>query len=318
MKPALSVIFFTVLAGAGYGLWCLLGAALALGAYPPGRGNVLVPLGIGFLFVSVGLLSSTLHLGRPARAWRAFSQWDSSWLSREGLASLATYLPMLAVAGLARGDNLFVPTRVAGATLCACALVTLSCTACIYTSLKPIPAWRDRRVLPLYLLFGLWSGGLWLWAYLAFNPGLLALPFALGLLALALLGGGLKLGYWKALDAAPAGNAGHATGLERFGQVRAFEGPTTEGNYLTREMAFVLARKHARSLRRIALILLILLPMILIVLALIWPVTQIFLASTAAIACVLGLFVERWLFFAEARHVVAAYFPQGEASVRPG
>jgi len=100
--------------------------------------------------------------------------------------------------------------------------------------------------------------------------------------------------------------------------VRAFEGPTTEGNYLTREMAFVLARKHARSLRRIALILLILLPMILIVLALIWPVTQIFLASTAAIACVLGLFVERWLFFAEARHVVAAYFPQEEASVRPG
>src|SRR6185437_11174293 len=43
----------------------------------------------------------TSHLGRPERAWRALSQWRSSWLSREGIASLVTYLPMLAVAWLA-------------------------------------------------------------------------------------------------------------------------------------------------------------------------------------------------------------------------
>lgn len=316
MKPALSVIFFTVLAGAGYGLWCLLGGALALGVYPPGRGNVLGPLAIGFVFVSVGLASSTLHLGRPARAWRAFSQWDSSWLSREGLASVATYLPMLAVAGLARGDNIFVPTRVAGAVLCIGGLTTLWCTARIYTSLKPIAAWRDSRVLPLYLTFGLLSGGLWLWAYLAFNPGLPARPFALALLALATIGGGIKLAYWKTLDAAPANTAGHATGLERFGSVHAFEGPTTEGNYLTREMAFVLARKHARVLRGYALALLALLPIIAIIAALIWPSAHIWLAPLAAVSCVCGLFVERWLFFAQARHVVAAYFPDHREPAR--
>jgi DMSO reductase anchor subunit len=309
MKPALSVIFFTVLAGAGYGLWCLLGGALAIGIYPPGRGNVLGPLAIGFVFVSVGLLSSTLHLGRPARAWRAFSQWDSSWLSREGLASVATYLPMLAVAGLARGDHEFIPTRIAAAALCLCALITLWCTARIYTSLRPIAAWRDRRVLPLYLLFGLLSGGLWLWAYLAFNPGMLVWPFALSLLALAVIAAGAKLAYWKTVDALPANTAGHATGLEHAGAVRAFEGPTTEGNYLTREMAFVLARKHARALRRHALILLAVVPVVAIALSLIWPSAHIWLAPLAAIACVLGLFVERWLFFAQARHAVAAYFP---------
>ena len=309
MKPALSVIFFTVLAGAGYGLWCLLGGALAIGIYPPGRGNVLGPLAIGFVFVSVGLLSSTLHLGRPARAWRAFSQWDSSWLSREGLASVATYLPMLAVAGLARGDHEFIPTRIAAAALCVCALVTLWCTARIYTSLKPIAAWRDPRVLPLYLMFGLFSGGLWLWAYLAFNPGTLAGPFALSLLALAVIVTGVKLAYWRAVDALPGNTAGHATGLEHLGTVRAFEGPTTEGNYLTREMAFVLARKHARSLRRYALILLAAVPIAAIALILIWPPAHIWLAPLAAVACVFGLFVERWLFFAQARHAVAAYFP---------
>ncbi|HET7556918.1 MAG TPA: DmsC/YnfH family molybdoenzyme membrane anchor subunit [Rhodanobacteraceae bacterium] len=312
MKPALSVIFFTVLAGAGFGLWALLGGALAIGVYPPGRGNVLGPLAIGFVFASVGLLASTLHLGRPGRAWRAFSQWDSSWLSREGLASMATYLPMLAVAGLARGDHRFIPTRIAGAVLCACALVTLFCTARIYTSLKPIAAWRDRRVLPVYLLAGLLSGGLWLWAYLAFNPGLVALPFALALLALALVVAGLKVTYWKSLGAAPIATAGHATGLDRFGAVRAFEGPTTEGNYLTREMAFVLARKHARTLQRYALTLLALLPIIAIALVLAWPFTHAWLAPLAAVSCVCGLFVERWLFFAQARHTVAAYFPAGQ------
>jgi len=308
LKPALSVIFFTVLSGAGFGLWALLGGALALGVYPPGRGNVLAPLAIGFAFASAGLLSSTLHLGRPARAWRAFSQWDSSWLSREGLASMATYLPMFAVAGLVRGEHRFIPTRIAAALLCACALATLFCTARIYTSLKPIAAWRNARVLPSYLLLGLWSGGLWLWAYLAFNPGLLAFPFALGLLLVAMTAAGLKLGYWKRIDLLRGNDTGHATGLDRIGAVRAFDGPSTEETYLTREMAFVLARKHARRLRGLALTLFFVAPALLLVAALVRPVAQRGCATAAAVSCIAGLFVERWLFFAQARHAVASFF----------
>lgn len=312
MKPALSVIFFTVLSGAGYGLWCLLGAALTFGIYPAGRGSVLGPFAIGFVFVSAGLIASTLHLGRPARAWRAFSQWDSSWLSREGLAALATYLPAFAVAGLARSDNLFPATRIAGALLSVCAIVTIVCTANIYTSLKPIAAWRDQRVLPLYLLFGLLSGGLWLWAYLVFNPGRgIASAFVLALLLLGLTAGVLKSLYWKTLDSTrKPPDAGHATGLDRIGATRAFEGPTTEDNYLTREMVFALARKHALKLRRCALLLFLLLPAVLIVFTLTWPLMRVWLAPLAALSCIGGLFVERWLFFAEARHAVAAYFPQ--------
>lgn len=310
MKPALSVIFFTVLSGAGFGLWCLLGAALALGVYPPGRSNVLGPLAIGFVFATLGLLSSTLHLGRPARAWRAISQWDSSWLSREGLAALATYLPALAVAGLVRGDNLFLPTRIAGALLCLCAIVTIVCTARIYTSLKPIAAWRDPRVLPLYLLFGLFSGGLWLWAYLAFNPGTAIAPvYALALLLPGVVAGVLKWVYWQSIDRVrTTPDAGHATGLERIGTTRAFEDPVTEGNYLTREMGFVMARKHAPALRAIAVALFLLLPAALIIVTLLAAPAQRLLAPLAALSCLAGLFVERWLFFAQARHAVAAYF----------
>lgn len=313
MKPALSVIFFTVLSGVGYGLWCLLGAALALGVYGYGRSTVLVPLGAGFLFVSAGLLASTAHLGRPERAWRALTQWDSSWLSREGLLAVATYLPALLVAGLARGDNLFLPTRVAGGLLALCALATLFCTARIYTSLKPIAAWRDARVLPLYLVFAGLSGGLWLWVYMLMQrpDGARTVVWPPVLLVLCILAIVLKLGYWRALHDRPGPDAGHATGLERLGYTRAFEGPATEQSYLTREMAFVLARKHAGKLHAIALALFGAVPLLALVLIL-SPLPADWsgwIALVAALCCSCGLFVERWLFFAEARHAVAAYFP---------
>jgi DMSO reductase anchor subunit len=308
MKPALSVIFFTVMSGTGYGLWCLLGAALCVGVYPIAGGGILVPLAFGFVLVTAGLLASTLHLGRPERAWRALSQWRSSWLSREGIASLVTYLPMLALAWLAFSGHGGGGVRIAGALLALCALVTLWCTANIYRSLKTVRAWRTRQVLPLYFAFALLSGGLWLWTWLALSPyAVIGLAFPLALVALAVVAAVIKTDYWRRIDAQPANTAGHATGLETLGQVRAFEGPVTEESYLTREMAFVLARKHGTRLRRIALALFAVLPVLGVVIALATGFA--WMALLAAASCIAGLFVERWLFFAEARHAVAAFFP---------
>lgn len=312
MKPALSVIFFTVLSGAGYGLWCWLGAALAAGVYPRTGSDVLVPLAFGFVLVTAGLLASTSHLGRPERAWRALSQWSSSWLSREGIASLAAYLPMLALAWLAFLDRFGAGTRIAGALLALCALATVLCTANIYRSLKTVRAWRAPQVLPLYFLFALLSGGLWLWAWLALAAHFPAgVAFPLALLALAVIAAIVKADYWRRIDSLPADTAGHATGLELLGEVRAFEGPVTEESYLTREMAFVLARKHSERLRRIAVSLFAILPALSVLIAL--PIGAAWIAPLAGVAAIAGLFVERWLFFAEARHAVAAFFPRRRA-----
>ncbi|MGH8125609.1 MAG: dimethyl sulfoxide reductase anchor subunit family protein, partial [Rhodanobacteraceae bacterium] len=309
MKPALSVIFFTVLSGTGYGLWCLLGLALAAGIYPRQGNGILVPLAFGFVLVTAGLLASTSHLGRPERAWRALSQWRSSWLSREGVTSLFTYLPMLAMAWLAFAGNGGVAVRIAGALLALGALATILCTANIYRSLKTIHAWRMRQVLPLYFAFALLSGGLWLWTWLAFTTGATtAVAFPLALLTLAVVAAVIKIDYWRRIDVLPVNTPGHATGLEMLGRVRAFEGPVTEQSYLTREMAFVLARKHSTRLRRIAVSLFTILPVLGIAIAL--PSHLAWIAPLVAIACVAGLFVERWLFFAEARHAVAAFFPE--------
>ena len=95
MRPTFSIIFFTVASGAGYGLWLLMALASLLLWPEHHQGDgielilmphlLIVGLGAGFLLVSSGLASSLGHLGKPERAWRAFSQWRSSWLSREGV-----------------------------------------------------------------------------------------------------------------------------------------------------------------------------------------------------------------------------------------
>src|SRR5690606_18530222 len=59
----------------------------------------------------------------------------------------------------------------------------------------------------------------------------------------------LKWLYWRAIDAAPApATRGAAVGLPDR-QVRVFERPHTEANYVTREMVFELARRHAVRFR---------------------------------------------------------------------
>ena len=88
-----------------------------------------------------------------------------------------------------------------------------------------------------------------------------------------------------------------------------FERPHTEANYLTREMGFVLARRHSRLLRAVAVTLFGVLPVLLLVPA--WMLVHLDTAPwfAAAAACALaGAFVERWLFFAEAKHLVTLYY----------
>ncbi len=142
MKPSFSVILFTVLSGAGFGLWTWLGLALGLAVYAPGVNAVMLPLACGFVLAAGGLLASTWHLGKPLRAWRGLTQWRSSWLSREAVLALLTFVPVLALAALRHAERGSLVVRGTGLLLALLALATVYCTARIYTSLKPIAAWR--------------------------------------------------------------------------------------------------------------------------------------------------------------------------------
>jgi len=111
MHPAKSVIYFTTATGAGYGLFIWLAVMATHGHLPATSLFGFVALAISFGLIVTGLLSSTLHLGHPERAWRAMSQWRSSWLSREGVMAILTFIPMsiFAVFWIFLGKNTGTP-----------------------------------------------------------------------------------------------------------------------------------------------------------------------------------------------------------------
>ena len=164
MHPSFSVIFFTTASGAGYGLLALLGVLAPLGVTPPDAAFGFVALGLALGGITAGLVSSTFHLGHPERALRAFSQWRSSWLSREGVASVLTYVPagLFGIAWVFFG----VVSPPLGVVAAIGAVVTVFCTAMIYRSLKPVQRWHNSWVVPNYLVLALMTGALWLSALL--------------------------------------------------------------------------------------------------------------------------------------------------------
>lgn len=317
MRPALSILFFTTLSGAGYGLWFVIGLALAIGEYPEGRGIVLVPLAIGLVLTSIGLLSSVAHLGQPLRAWRALSQWRSSWLSREGVAAFLCIPVVVVIAWRIQSFHDVPKVRLAGFVLACAAMLTVYCTARIYSSLRTIPAWHHWRVLPMYLLLAIQTGGYWFWAVMAWRAGPergpatidAAIPWLLALAVTTVACALLKRGYWRHIDRGelPA-TPESATGLGALGIMRSVELPHTEANYLTREMGFVLARRHSARLRALASHLLFSLPLLLLGGVVLFPPMTPVGATIALASVMLGAFVERWLFFAEARHVVTLFY----------
>lgn len=304
MHPAASVILFTVSSGAGYGLLAIAGIGAALGLFANHAALGVIAVTLALVLVTSGLLSSTFHLGRPERAWRAVSQWRSSWLSREGVAALATYLPagllwLCLVGGLREGGLV----GLLGLLSAVGAAATVWCTGNIYATLKPIRQWHTPWTTPVYLAFALSTGLLlWLGLWVLFGPP--GRPF--GLIAAALLAVGVtaaaKLAWLGAAGPGPTRES--ALGLAGRGSARVLEPPHTGSNYLLEEMGFRIARRHAERLGRLMWLVGFVAPALLLLAALAWAP----IALLAALPALLGAAVERWLFFAAATHSVMLYY----------
>ncbi|MBE0455151.1 dimethyl sulfoxide reductase anchor subunit family protein [Roseovarius autotrophicus] len=287
MHPAASVIAFTTLSGAGFGLLFWLGLGL-----PAITGwAAFTFFAIGFALAAGGLMASTFHLGHPERAWKAFSQWRSSWLSREGVCAVAALLSMAAYgAGLVFFGTRLAPLGWLGAALC---LGTVFTTSMIYAQLGTVPRWKNPLTPVLFVSIALGGGALLAGQVTA----------TMALLALA---GLVQVLWWRQGDRALADSAtdmASATGLGRIGAVRSFAPPHTGTNYLLREMVHEVGRKHAARLRVIALALGYAIPVALLAL----PFNHA-LAAVAVLSHLAGIATSRWLFFAEAEHVVGLYY----------
>jgi sulfite dehydrogenase (quinone) subunit SoeC len=286
MNPAPSVIIFSVLSGLGFGLLACLGVGFVVVAGWP----AFFVWGLGYGLAVAGLLAATFHLGNPRNAIKAFSQWRSSWLSREAWAVVVT-LVVLAPMALSDWLGLGLPRQI-GFVGGALAIFTVFTTAMIYAQIAAVPRWHFWTTPALFLTFCV-TGGM-------IVTGQALAPLACVVLAV-LMGMAFHLGDGR--FAAKGVTLGSATGLGAIGAPSVFEQPHTGGNYLMREMIYVVGRKHAARLRVIAVICAAVIPAV--VLALPLGLVGIGLATLVHL---IGAFAARWLFFAEAEHVVGLYY----------
>ena len=303
MHPAFSVLIFTVTSGAGYGLLAWLGAGQLLGLTQAYTIGLQLTLGVmAMVLITIGLVSSTMHLASPKNAWRSFSRFRTSWLSREAVFAVLLY-PIAALYAAAILWQWSMIDVLAGLSM-VFALIILFTTSMIYASLKTIRQWNTPMVPALFMAYALMSGGLLFVAVSGFsgvlNPQLLIVVMALVLITLA-----LKMVYFFWQGKPTGATIQTATGFSQA-SVRLLDAGHSAPTFLNREFGYQVAADFLLRLRIVMTFAVFMLPLGLVY----WVFADTGIVEILVVAWVImmaGLLLERWLFFAEARHVVRLY-----------
>ena len=303
MHPAFSVLIFTVMSGAGYGLMTLMIIGHLAGLPQLQDGTVLLSGGVlAIALITGGLLSSTLHLTNPKNAWRAFSRFKTSWLSREAVFAVLFYpfaLTYLAAIFFG-GSEVTGLGLLAGILTAVLAMLTLFCTSMIYASLKTIRQWNSSLTPVNYIALGLMSGSLLLAALQSLIGGELSSSLYTLALALLVLGAVCKLVYLFWIGKPAGSTINTATGFTQA-NVRLLDQGHTSNSFLNNEFGYTVAANKLVRMRLLMLVLAFVVPFLLLL------TSSSVLLIIAALLTLAGLLVERWLFFAEARHVVRLF-----------
>ena len=307
MNPALSVVVFTTAAGAAQGLVVALAVAILAGmAIAPSFAGTALAVAIALLVA--GLAASFLHLGRPARAWRAAAMWRTSWLSREVIV-LPLFIACDAVWWLAfRRAPSFASAPLLPIVAIALALVLWLCTAMIYACLRFIEEWAQPLTVVNFVLLGL-SSGLVLASALAASTGegaLLRGAVPAALLVTIVAGAARAAALRRNAAIRHRSTLQTATGIHAQRLVQTSMGMSA-GSFNTREFFHRASRAALGRIKVVALGLSFVVPAL--VLALVWA------GALPSLACVLavalqapGLVADRWLFFAQAKHPQNLYY----------
>ena len=307
MRPQLSIILFTTLAGMAQGLLFFIALLNIEAPVLSAPFIAILALPVSFVLLTLGLVASFFHLGHPERAWRAAMMWRTSWLSREVIA-----LP--AVMALTAITFFFVISGMVPAWLWAALLIgTLAlwiCTAKIYQCIRFIQEWSHPSTLSNFILLGLTSGGLLLeFLLMLWNDP--SVPLGMGLISganfiLLFLALNLKLWIWRRnQQLKPKSNLASATGI-KGNNIRQTSMGFMGGSFNTREFFHHQTDRAISNIRKIILLMAYIGPMILLAFSMNSP-------SVAEIAFALfihyiGLLAERWMFFAEANHPQNLYY----------
>ena len=289
MHPAPSIILFTVLSGFGFGLISIIGLLQFLSVIS--MFDLIIYSIIGVIFATVGLVSSFFHLANKKNAIKSLSQWQTSWLSREAIASIFCLIIVFGNIIWAVYQNNYVSE--VGVVLFFLSLFTIFTTSMIYAQLKTVPSWNNALTPAIFVCAALTGGAILLTDYAS--------------LVLLLVFGTLQISFWYIADRGfqdKETSVGTALGYNKNEEIRPFDVAHTNRNYLLNEMVYKVARKHSVKIRYISFFMAFVFPMSLI---LIFPNN--FSVSVSAITIhLIGIYFSRWLFFAEAKHSVSFYY----------
>ena len=289
MHPAPSIILFTVLSGFGFGLISIIGLLQFLSVIS--MFDLIIYSIIGVIFATVGLVSSFFHLANKKNAIKSLSQWQTSWLSREAIASIFCLLVVFGNIIWAVSQNNYISE--VGVVLFFLSLFTIFTTSMIYAQLKTVPSWTNPLTPAIFVFAALTGGAILLTDYAS--------------LVLLLVFGTLQISFWYIADRGfqdKETSVGTALGYNKNEEIRPFDVAHTNRNYLLNEMVYKVARKHSVKIRYISFFMAFVFPMSLI---LIFPNN--FSVSVSAITIhLIGIYFSRWLFFAEAKHSVSFYY----------
>lgn len=289
MHPAPSIILFTVLSGFGFGLISIIGLLQFLSVIS--MFDLIIYSIIGVIFATVGLVSSFFHLANKKNAIKSLSQWQTSWLSREAIASIFCLLVVFGNIIWAVSQNNYISE--VGVVLFFLSLFTIFTTSMIYAQLKTVPSWNNALTPAIFVSAALTGGAILLTDYAS--------------LVLLLVFGTLQISFWYIADRGfqdKETSVGTALGYNKNEEIRPFDVAHTNRNYLLNEMVYKVARKHSVKIRYISFFMAFVFPMSLI---LIFPNN--FSVSVSAITIhLIGIYFSRWLFFAEAKHSVSFYY----------
>jgi len=322
MHAALSVILLTTLIGVGQGLFLALytGQVYSLAnllEHQDSQTFYALGSALSLAFLGAGLVASFFHLGHPERAWRSIARWRTSWLSREVIAlpvamllvflyGLVHYLewttPLFTVAGALPVDA----TLIIGALATLATFALFICTGMIYAGIRFLQEWHSALTVINFTLLGGASGFMLAAAFSAFI-GVRLVGFygtwAVILTLSAMLTRGASLLRNHRLR--PKSTLQSAIGI-RHTTIRQIAQGAMGGSFNTREFFHHQSRRLVGTARLVFLVLVFPAPVLLLGAA--WGLSSESLPILAFLTQYLGLLIERWYFFVDARHPQNLYY----------
>ncbi len=322
MHPAFSVIFLTTLIGVGQGLFLALytGQVYAVFHVLSAQGDshfYAVGSAISLLFLIGGLIASFFHLGHPERAWRAASQWRTSWLSREvlvlpafmgcvflyGAAHFFGWDATLFMLGEALPVNLILLAGALGTLLCFALFVS---TGMIYACLRFLQEWHTPLTVVNFILLGGASGFTLATAYAALAAPALVEFYGNWAIVITLLAFVSRLAsLLRNCRLKPKSTLQSAIGV-RHGQIAQKAQGAMGGSFNTREFFHGKPRSLLRGVKWLFVAFVFVLPLPLLAFGL--PSASAGVLLFAFAVQYSGLIAERWFFFAQSNHPQNLYY----------